>query len=109
MTVKGKCGYVIGSQRFREQHERALGRHATPRSRSLSREGPGAKLRGRLYELAWLHYRARMELLLIASAARVASLKADRVKVFTAPLPFCQARAAIGYDPIRAAQGSSST
>lgn len=60
-------------------------------------------------ELALAHYRARMEPLLIASAARVASLKADWLRFFTASPPLCQARAAIGFDPIRAEQGSLST
>ena len=55
------------------------------------------------------HYRARMDPLLIASAARVASLKAYWLRFFTALPPLCQARAAIGVDPIRAEQGSLST
>ena len=59
--------------------------------------------------LALTHYRARMDPLLIASAARVASLKADRLRFFTALPPLCQARAAIGFDPILAEHGSLST
>ena len=60
-------------------------------------------------ELDVLRYRVRIEPLLIASAARVASLKADWLRFFTASPPLCQARAVIGFDPIRAEQGSSST
>src|SRR4051812_2063710 len=56
-----------------------------------------------------LFYRARIELLRIAPAARVANLKAIRVKLFSAPGVLSPAATAVACDPTRAAQGSSST
>jgi len=72
-------------------------------------DSPDALTSGQNATNRLLCYRARMEPLLIASAARDASLKANWVKSFSAPPPLCQARVMIGFDPIRAEQGSSST